>query len=526
MQATKGWAREQAGFTLVEITVSLVVIAIIALSMLMLYASMVSSQALNKRRAVASTLATNQMEYLKSLPYNSLAVEGGSIVSSDPLSASTKKVINGAEYTIVTSINYVDDAYDGCGSYPTPELKELYCRNYPAPDSAPPLDTNNSDYKIIHVSVSGPTGVKFAEVDTQVSARVAETASTTGGLFVTIVDNTGNPVSGATVQVTNTVVNQAVNVSDQSDNNGIAVFYGLPPDVSNYNYAITASLTGYSTISTIAPSGSLQPNYSNQRIFTQQSSLVTLIIQPQGRDSLLLETTNTSGTPLGNVKVYSKGGYKKYVDSSDTSYYYDTLSPIDSRPQSNSSGLVGVKNLVPGPYYLCGDNGDSGCTIGGTTYYLAAAVPYAGTSPFNPVTVPALSSSGPPAITFSFEGGEYLQKVRLLLTTNANYPRIKTISPADVSLSSGTINAFNFQIDGVNLPCNANPASCQTTVTLKQGANTYNASCVGDTNGYIVNCSVDMSGAVVGLATLVISSNGNTLTLPGSPMIGGINVTP
>ena len=516
----------ERGFTLVELTVGFVVVGIIAGSMLMLYAAMVSSELLNKRKAVASTLATNQMEYLKSLPYNNLAVAGGSIVSSNPLPASTKKVLNGYEYNTITSINYVDDAYDGCGNYPSQVLKEAYCRNYPAPSGAPAVDTNRADYKIIHVAVYGPTNVKFAEVDSQVSARVAETASTTGALFVTVIDNTGNPLSGAAVSVTNNTLVPSINVSDNTDSNGNAVFYGLPPDTIGYDYVVSASLNNYSSITTIAPSGSLQPNYSSQRIFTQLSSLVTLTLKPQGANSLLVETTNVSGNPIGNVKVNLKGGYKKYSNTTDTSYYYDAISPTDIRSTTNGSGIVGVRNLVPGSYVFCGDLGATGCSIGGTTYYLAAAVPYGVSNSFNPIIVPTFSADSPPSITYAFEDASYLQKVRLILTNNASFPRIQSVSPSDVSIGGGTIGAFGFQISGVNLPCSSAAASCQTSVRLVQGSNNFIATCTGNASGLTLDCTVNMTGANVGVATLVITSNGNTLSLPGSPLLGGVNVTP
>lgn len=526
MYSRKKWGANETGFTLVELTVGFVVIGIIALSILMLYAAMVSSEILNKRKAVASTLATNQMEYLKSLPYNNLAVVGGSIVTSNPLPASSITTINGYKYNTVTSINYVDDAFDGCGNYPSQPLKLTYCRNYPPPTGAQAVDTNRADYKIIHVSVFGPTGVKFAEVDTQVSARVAETASSTGALFVSVIDSTGNPVGGATISVTNNTLSPTVSVSDSTDSNGNAVFYDLPPDTTGYDYVITASLSNYSSVTTIAPSGSLQPNYSSQRIFTQLSSLVTLTLKPKGNDSLVIETTNVSGVALGNVKVNFKGGYKKYSNTTDTSYYYDTLSPSDIRPTTNGSGLVGVHNLVPGSYIFCGDTGSTGCVVGGTTYYLAAAVPYNSASSFNPIIVPSFTASAPPAITYAFDDASYLQKVRLLLTTNSNFPRVQSISPSDVSISGGTLSSFGFQIGGVNLPCSAVAASCQTSVRFTKDSNTYTASCTGNASGLTLNCTVNMSGASVGIAQLVITSNGNTLTLPGSPLLGGINVTP
>src|SRR3981081_3513536 len=108
----------EAGFSLVELTVTLTVFIVIALSFFVLFTSLVRSTIIAKRQAVALTLATNQMEYLKSLSYDSLAVQGGSIYAQNPLPATTTKTLNGVKYTTTTNISYIDDAFDGCGSYP------------------------------------------------------------------------------------------------------------------------------------------------------------------------------------------------------------------------------------------------------------------------------------------------------------------------------------------------------------------------------------------------------------------------
>jgi hypothetical protein len=490
-----------------------------------LFMSLANSAAITKRKAIASTLATNQMEYLKSLPYDSLAVAGGSIYHPTPLPNTITKVYNGVTYTIKTSINYVDDAFDGCGSYPTLALKMQYCRNYPPPATAPATDTNPADYKIAHVSVYAPATSLLAEVDTQVSARVAETASTTGALFVTVLDDSGMPVSGANIQVTNTTITPNINVSDSSDGNGVAVFYGLPPDTTGYSYVITASKSGYSTLSTIAPVSGLQPTYPSQQVITQLSSSVTLTIKPQGANSIVLETTNTSGAALGNARIYMKGGYKRFTSTADTTYYYDNLSPSDTRPTTDGSGLAAVSNLVPGDYIFCGDAGATSCSVGGTTYYLAAAVPYSGDNSLKPISVPIYVPSTPPTPTFTFSGNEYYQKVRLMLTTSSTFPRVHTISPDEASLAAG-LTSFAFTITGNNLPCSATPASCSTTVRLLQGASTFTASCTGSSAGTQLNCTVNLSTAAAGMTQLQIVNGSNTLTLPGSPMLGGVNVTP
>jgi prepilin-type N-terminal cleavage/methylation domain-containing protein len=505
------------GFTLVELIIGMTLLGFIMVGIFGLYVALVNSTVAARQLAVGSTLATNQMEYLKSLPYDNLAVQGGSIYSSNPIPASTTQTVDGMTYTINTSISYVDDAYDGCTNYPNQTLKQAYCRNYPPPSGAPAVDSNPQDYKIAHVTVYNSSNERRGEVDTQISSRVSETNSTTGALFVSIIDGNGNPVSSATVQVVNNNKSPAINLSDSTDSNGIAIFYGLPPDTSGYHYQITASKSGYSTLSTITPSGSLQPNYPNQNILTQQSSYLTLTIKPQGQYSLVAEATDTSGNPISNVKIYVKGGYKKYAASTDTQYYFDNSSP-DSRPATDSSGLAAFSNLVPGQYIFCGDNGNSSCTSGGTTYYLAAAVPYSGTNSFNPITVPIYDTSSPPSTTFSYNGQSYLQKVRLILTTNSSFPRVNTLSPDSLSLSSDSPGNFSFQIKGANLPGTS-------TVQFVQGSNTYTASCTGS-NGTALDCSADLSGMSSGSAHLKITANGFTLELPDSPLLGGMNVSP
>ena len=518
----QGGRSAQAGFTLVELTVSIVVFAVFAVSTLILLNSLIRSTIIAKRQAVASSLATNQMEYLKSLPYDGLAIAGGSIYATSPIPSTVTKTLDGVKYTIKSSVNYVDDAYDGCASYPTQALKELYCRNYPPPAGSPATDSNPQDYKIAHVTVTDTTGARLAEVDTQISSRVSETASTTGALFVSVIDGNGNKISGATVTVTNTTLAPNVNVSDSSDANGTAIFYGLPPD-SGTDYVINATKTAFSGLSTISASGSLQPTYPSQKIISQQSSFVTLTIKPQSANSLIIETTDTNGNPLPNVRVYIKGGYKRYTATSDTAYYYDNMSPSDIRPTTDANGLAVVQNLVPGSYIFCGDAGATNCRIGATAYYLAAAVPYGGDNPFNPIEVPA--NDGTSTATFDYAGTPYVQKVRLMLTPTSNFPRVSTVTPGNISAGSGPVGSFVFAVTGANLPCSNSAASCSTTVRILQGAGTYTASCTG-TGGASISCTANVTGISAGNSRLQVVANGNTLTTPADPLIGGVVVLP
>jgi prepilin-type N-terminal cleavage/methylation domain-containing protein len=77
----------QDGYTLVELLVAIVVLSILVAGIYSLLSGLIFSAAFIKKQAIGLTLATNQMEYYKSLPYDSLAVAGGSIYSANTLPA-------------------------------------------------------------------------------------------------------------------------------------------------------------------------------------------------------------------------------------------------------------------------------------------------------------------------------------------------------------------------------------------------------------------------------------------------------
>jgi prepilin-type N-terminal cleavage/methylation domain-containing protein len=520
LQKQIGYKVDEKGFTIIEILVSAVVIGIMSVSLLGAFVALNSTAIFSRQKIIGTQLATNRLEYLKSLPYDNLAVIGGAIPHPSPLPNSETITLDSIVYTIATSINYADDAFDGCAAYATPALKNNLCRNLPEPASAT-TDTNPADYKIVNVKVS-VLGKKVSELDTNIAARVAETNSTTGSLSVTVIDSSGNPVSGATVNVANGVLLPNINVNDNTDVNGVAIFYGLPPHATN-SYVVTASKSAYSTIFTIPPAGSLSPNYPSQNIVVQQSSSVTLTIDPMGKYSLYGEVRDTGGAVLNNLSLYAKGGQKKYSNTDDTSYYFDNFTPTDSRPASNPSGDFVMEDLVPGSYYFCGDAGANNCTVGPATYYLVAAVPYSGTNQFGPIIIPPYSASSPPSTTFPYGGNQYYQKARFIFSNNANYPRIHSITDGTASIASGT---HTFTIKGTNLPCNdTNPSLCGTDVVIKNSGGNMTASCIGSNSE--LACTIDLSAAVAEQSNITLTANGYTLDIAnGSGLLGGINVTP
>jgi len=110
------------------------------------------------------------------------------------------------------------------------------------------------------------------------------------------------------------------------------------------------------------------------------------------------------------------------------------------------------------------------------------------------------------------------------VNTSSTFPRIYTLNPDDVSLSTSNLNAFAFTITGANLPCSAVAASCNTSVKFTQASNTYTASCTGAAAGVTLNCTINLGGISLGATQAVVKVGANSLTIPVGSFLGGFNV--
>lgn len=237
-------------------------------------------------------------------------------------------------------------------------------------------------------------------------------------------------------------------------------------------------------------------------------------------NSLIVETVNTNGAALANVKVAMKGGYKKYTSTSDTSYYYNNASP-DTRPTTDANGLAVISNLPPADsgYTFCGDTGyGSTSTERCGSYYLASAIPYNGGNSLDPITIPQYDHVSPPSLPYEYGGVNYIQKVRLILTPSSTFPRVFSMTPAQIDLSdlAGTVSSVSVTINGYNLST--------ASAVFTQGANTHTGTdCSKSTTQ--LKCSYNFSTATTGELQLSVTNNSGTLTLPTNPL-GGLNVIP
>ncbi len=217
------------GMSLIDVIVGSALVLVVFLALVGLARASILVSGLAKAKAGATAIADSQVEYLRSLDYDQVGTVGG-IPAGVALATSTQ-TLNGITYNIRTLVEYVDDAADGLG----------------AADS----NTITTDYKRIKVVVTYTVRGTSREVSviSNYAPPAIETTTNGGTLTVSVVNASGAPVSGATVQVVNASTSPAVNFTTFSNVSGMVQLPGAP---TSTEYRIFVSKNGYSSAQTYA----------------------------------------------------------------------------------------------------------------------------------------------------------------------------------------------------------------------------------------------------------------------------------
>jgi len=213
--------------SLIDVIVGSALILIVFLALLGLLRSslLVSSSA--KAKAGATAVASTQMEYIRSLSYDSVGTIGG--IPAGPVAQFATTTLNGIPYGVRTFVEYVDDPKDGSGSG----------------------DSNGipTDYKRVRITTTYIFREEEREVAiiSNVSPRSLETTTNGGTLLVNVVSAVGLPLAGASVRVQNASVSPVIDVTTFSDLAGEVSLPGAPTSTA---YQITVGKDGYSTAQT------------------------------------------------------------------------------------------------------------------------------------------------------------------------------------------------------------------------------------------------------------------------------------
>lgn len=211
-----------AGFTFIETLVGVSILMIVMIGIYGAFQLGFKVVAQSKARIVATALANQKIETAKNLPYSQIGtingIPPGNIIENETI---TK---NNIEYTIKTTVGYVDDQFDGTA----------------------PADTLPNDYKKIKVKVTwaGFLGGEIILI-TDIAPQGLETTEGGGNLLISVFDALGIAIPQANIHIINNQTNPTIDVNYQTNNDGQYLVAGAPSSTAAYQITITKS--GYST---------------------------------------------------------------------------------------------------------------------------------------------------------------------------------------------------------------------------------------------------------------------------------------
>lgn len=221
------------GFTLIEILVTIAIIASLGVVVFGIYALIINEIRTYREQSVVALLADQYIEIARNLPYADIGTVNGTTCDKPegeacflPDLANPASVdFEGVAYNVYYAISYVDDPADGTALLGT--------------DAAP------NDYKQVKLYVVNTVSNITESFSTIISPKGFESLGNRGVLSIKVFNATGQPVQGATIRIVNNNVVPAVDVTRTSGSDGSWLEIGVPPDINGYH--ITVSKNGYSS---------------------------------------------------------------------------------------------------------------------------------------------------------------------------------------------------------------------------------------------------------------------------------------
>ena len=248
--------RYTRGLSLVDTVVGVALLLVIFVALFGMFRASIALTAASKMRAGATALATEHMEYIRSVSYANTGTVGG--IPAGVVTPEFTRTLNGQQYTIRTFIQYIDDPADGLGANDTTGII--------------------TDYKKVKVEVSYTVGSRDQEVSL-VSNRTPKGIETTeggGNLRINVVDAQGSPVSSAQVRIQNPNTNPVTSVTTFTGTGG---FVFLPGAATSTGYRINVSKSGHSSAQTYdQDADNISPNPGHLTVVESQTTEGTFAI--------------------------------------------------------------------------------------------------------------------------------------------------------------------------------------------------------------------------------------------------------
>ncbi len=277
--------RNKGGFTLVESLIATAIFVLLANVIYQTSALLIKSVGTYRENATISSLASQYMEIVHNLPYSGVGTLNGNPHGTLPDQPSTTTVnINGANYQIYYVVNYIDNPADGTALAGT--------------------DFASNDYKQVKLYLKNISTDKIYSFLTNITPKGLENLDSGGALVVKVFDSVGQPVSGASINISNTTLSPSINLTRTTDAQGNWIEVGLPDSANSYHLAV--SKNGYSSDQTYPISaGNPNPVKPDSTIANGQITQISFSIDKLS--SLSFDTLNQSCAVLAGIDMNISG---------------------------------------------------------------------------------------------------------------------------------------------------------------------------------------------------------------------------
>lgn len=326
------------GFSVLEVLLAIAIFLIFAIGVYSGIQMVFKIVYQSRMRILETAILNTQLEVIRNMPYENVGVVGG--VPAGVLRTTSTITQSGVDFNLVTTVRNIDDPIDGTiGGYPA--------------------DLSPADYKLVEISAICANCAQKTPVSlsTIIAPDSLEGASENGALFVHVFGATGQPISGATVQIQG----GSTTINDTTDINGLVKVIDIPTGTMKYH--VTATKGGYSQDQTYEPTAeNTTPTKLPITVVSKMVSETFLSIDLLG--SLNVETINETCSAIPNAGFTIRG--HKIIGSDPEVYKYNHYYTTDA---------AGVKNLGAVEWDTYEIN------VTGTSYDIA------GTIPINPLII-------------------------------------------------------------------------------------------------------------------------------------------
>jgi hypothetical protein len=304
------------GLSLVEALIGIAIFSLVSLGVYQAYSRINDLIKLAQTKLTAVSLANEQFEIIRNLPYSDVGISGGLPVGRIPHTRTVNR--NGKDFILTTTIRNIDDAFDG----------KL---------GGTPNDLSPADYKLAEVEVTCPTCRNFSSsyFTTNIAPKNLETSSNNGAIFIKVFDANGNAIPNASVHVENKNEIPNITIDDVTDNSGMLQIIDAPPGTEAYQ--IFVSKNNYSSEQTY-PTGAVanpHPTKPNANVLTQQLTQTSFAIDKVS--TMNVSSVTEACGPVPNVD-FSLSGAKLIGTNPDIKKYSSSF-------QTGANGLKTVSGL-------------------------------------------------------------------------------------------------------------------------------------------------------------------------------------